>query len=209
MSIIEEGHLKDVGFEYPHTSHERRHGPSGYADYESYRDWLRDEFTFRCVYCLHREQWDVRAGSFEIDHFIPTSVDRTLASEYSNLVYACRTCNNAKRAVLGFPNPCETPFSECLAIKEDGEIESKNGEGIKLIEVLRLNTELMIKRRKRWIRNIRLARDHDPELFKEFMAFPDDLPDLRRKIVPANGKPEGVETCYFVLREQGKLSQTY
>ncbi len=42
-------------FRYPDGPHQRRHGPRGYASYESYRPWLRDEFAFRCVYCLTRE----------------------------------------------------------------------------------------------------------------------------------------------------------
>lgn len=51
-------------FNYPDAPHRRRHGPRGYADYASYRPWLRDEFTFRCVYCLLREQWGlVRGGN--------------------------------------------------------------------------------------------------------------------------------------------------
>ncbi len=36
-------------FSYPNRPHVRRHGPRGYANYESYRPWLRDEFSFRCV----------------------------------------------------------------------------------------------------------------------------------------------------------------
>ncbi len=36
-------------FVYPTLPHVRRHGPRGYADYPSYRPWLRDEFAFRCV----------------------------------------------------------------------------------------------------------------------------------------------------------------
>ena len=27
-------------FDYPATAHVRRHGPFGYQDYASYRDWL-------------------------------------------------------------------------------------------------------------------------------------------------------------------------
>ena len=42
-------------FSYPAAVHVRRHGPQGYADYASYRPWLRDEFAFRCVYCLLRD----------------------------------------------------------------------------------------------------------------------------------------------------------
>ncbi|TVS12285.1 MAG: hypothetical protein EA424_22775 [Planctomycetaceae bacterium] len=57
-----------VPFDYPAESHARRHGPQGYADYESYRPWLRDEFTFRCVYCLQRERWGQVSGTYHIDH---------------------------------------------------------------------------------------------------------------------------------------------
>ncbi len=42
-------------FDYPEPRLERIHGPAGYSTYESFRPWLRDEFTFRCVYCLKRE----------------------------------------------------------------------------------------------------------------------------------------------------------
>jgi hypothetical protein len=34
-------------FAYPERPHIRKHSPSGYEDYRSYKDWLRDEFTFR------------------------------------------------------------------------------------------------------------------------------------------------------------------
>ena len=64
-----------IGFEYPNLPHVRRHGPVGYKEYGSFRDWLRDEFTFRCVYCLHREQWCSRGATFHIDHFIPVTAD--------------------------------------------------------------------------------------------------------------------------------------
>jgi hypothetical protein len=49
-------------FNYPDPRSGRRHGPVGYASYRSYRPWLRDEFTFRCVYCLKREQWGQVTG---------------------------------------------------------------------------------------------------------------------------------------------------
>src|ERR1700682_3612702 len=44
-------------FAYPSEPHQRKHGPAGYTNYEEYKPWLRDEFTFRCVYCLERELW--------------------------------------------------------------------------------------------------------------------------------------------------------
>lgn len=58
-------------FEYPGAAHQRRHGPQGYRLPDSYRPWLRDEFAFRCVYCLIREQWGRVTAEFDVDFFLP------------------------------------------------------------------------------------------------------------------------------------------
>ena len=68
-------------FTYPAAPHTRRHGPRGYADYESYRPWLRDEFAFRCVYCLLREAWGPPKGAYALDHFLPVAARPDLALE--------------------------------------------------------------------------------------------------------------------------------
>src|SRR5260370_12266970 len=99
-----------IGFEYASIPHARRHGPAGYEDYNSYRDWLRDEFIFRGVYCLHREQWYHGGATFHIDHFVPVTADATGKSEYSNLLYACARCNKAKTALTTPPNPSQPPL---------------------------------------------------------------------------------------------------
>ena len=52
-------------FVYPASPHVRRHGPMGYADHASFRPWLRDEFAFRCVYCLRRETMGQEFGARE------------------------------------------------------------------------------------------------------------------------------------------------
>jgi hypothetical protein len=72
-------------FLYPSQPHVRRHGPQGYADGESYRPWLRDEFAFRCVYYLFREQWGRVVGTFTIDHFLPVSLHPEQERTYDNL----------------------------------------------------------------------------------------------------------------------------
>jgi hypothetical protein len=63
-------------FGYPSGPHVRRHGPQGYSKYRQYRNWLRDEFSFRCVYCLRRETWLTLRRDYEIDHFLPKSEHR-------------------------------------------------------------------------------------------------------------------------------------
>jgi hypothetical protein len=59
------------------------------------------------------------------------------------------------------------------------------------------------------MRALSVLRAKDPELYQEFMGFPQDLPDLRNKRVPENTKPGGIVNCYFVLRERGELPSTY
>jgi hypothetical protein len=44
------------------------------TDYESYRPWLRDEFAFRCVYCLTRETWGPLTGVYELDQFVAAAI---------------------------------------------------------------------------------------------------------------------------------------
>ena len=198
-----------MGFEYPTAPHARRHGPEGYQDYGSYRDWLRDEFTFRCVYCLHREQWYDRGPTFHIDHFTPVSVDEDRECEYANLLYACATCNEAKKACVDVPNPCEVAFCDCLRILPNGHVEALNDNGEKLKRILRLDSDRNVGYRRRWMRNLEVLRTRDPGLYQEFMGFPVDLPDLRKKHVSNNTKPEGAENCYFALRDRGLLPATY
>ncbi len=198
-----------IGFEYPTQPHVRRHGPTGYEDYGSYREWLRDEFMFRCVYCLHRERWYSRGATFHIDHFNPVTVDAGGICEYSNLLYACATCNEAKNAILGVPDPCEMAFHDCLRILADGSIQALNEHGEKLKQVLRLDSESNVSHRSRWMRTLEALRTTNPDLYKEYMSFPDDLPDLRKKRVSSNTKPDGVANCYFALRERGQLPAIY
>lgn len=197
------------GFEYPIEPHIRRHAPGGYQDYESYRDWVRDEFMFRCVYCLHREQWYGRGGTFHIEHFIPVAGDPLGKLEYANLLYACATCNNAKRDIIGVPDPCIVAFADCVRIREDGQVEALNADGQSLVKKLRLNSDKNVAYRSRWMRVLTVLQVHDPDFYRVFMAFPDDLPDLRTKITPRNSKPASVHDCCFALRERGELPKTY
>jgi hypothetical protein len=200
-----------LGFEYLTEPHLRRHGPQGYTDYASYRDWLRDEFTFRCVYCLHREKWYGRPGTFHVEHVVPVSADPLRECDYTNLVYACATCNTAKRDILSLPDPCQVAFADRLRIQSNGEVEALSQDGERLCDTLKLNSRKNVEYRKRWMRLLGTMESTHPELFREWMGFPDDLPDLRpaRKRVPKNTKPEGAESCYFALRERGELPATY
>lgn len=199
------------GFEYPTEPHERRHGPAGYTNYERYRPWLRDEFLYRCVYCLNRERWCSDAIAFNIDHFLPVSVAPDLSCEYTNLLYACARCNLAKSDIVGIADPCQVAYGDCLVVRETGVIEPLNKQGIKIADAMALNMKTRVEARCRWIRVLEGLCASMPDEYREFMGFPMVLDDLRppRCRPPSNRIPDSVNDCFFVQREENRIASTY
>lgn len=104
------------------------------AKYGDHRSDLRIDYKNRCGYCNDIESY--RITWFEIDHFVPKEYLKTLTeTDYSNLVYACRSCNNAKRAKwptkdekihnqndTGFIDPCDDTYNNQFTRLNDGRI---------------------------------------------------------------------------------------
>src|SRR5208283_2009944 len=110
-----------VAFDYPAVAHQRGHGPQGYERAITYRPWLRDEFTFRCVYCLLREQWGRVTGEFDVEHFRPQVNSPELGVTYDNLLYACHTCNLLK-GDKDLPDPSQVLTAEAARVNPEGVI---------------------------------------------------------------------------------------
>jgi len=198
-----------IPFIYPPTVHVRRHGPTGYADHAGFRPWLRDEFSFRCVYCLLREQWGRVGGLFDIEHFEPVAHRPDLAVDYDNLLYACTTCNLAKRD-LAIPDALTVLTSANVQVSEDGRLHTENADAASLIEILGLDADEAVEFRMTWIGIVALAATGNPELHRKLMGYPDDLPDLRRLRPPGgNRRPAGVSASCHARRERGELPETY
>lgn len=179
-------------YRYPSAPHVRRHGPGGYANYGAYKDWLRDEFDFRCVYCLQRERWGQVGRCFELDHFLPKAIREDLALEYDNLVYACASCNGAKNSRL-VPDPHIHAFGACLRVEDNGEITALNDEGTLLIDELDLDAAQRIEWRKLIIETVSLVVESGNEnLLSQWMGISSKLPDLNSLRPPSNGRPEGL-----------------
>lgn len=196
-------------FEYALTPHVRRHGPLGYADYASYRPWLRDEFAFRCVYCLRREAWCGVFGAFALDHFLPVKHRPDLRTEYANLLYVCGPCN-LRKGERSVPDPLAHALSNHLLVHADGRIEARSRECQQIVRVLQLDARDLVEYRALWIDVLRLAGSHDPILYRRILGFPHDLPDLRVLEPPdGNSRPEGIAHSYFCLRARGDLPTTY
>lgn len=203
-------------FAYPPVPHSRLHGPSGYKDYGDYKPFLRDEFSFRCVYCLEREVWyPNRAGSFSIDHFTPKVIDPSQASDYENLVLACVRCNSFKQAYVIFLNPTKVAFADHFRVKPDGHIEGLSTEARDLIDLLHLDEEpaLEVRRQVMNIARLKAKYKSDDLVDKVFVSkfrYPGDLPDLSSLKPPgSNSRPGGIQSSHFARRQKGLLPETY
>lgn len=196
-------------FNYPDAQFEYRHGPQGYAHYASYRPWLRDDFTFRCVYCLVREQWGRLTGDFDLDHFVAQS--KTSGDEccYEDLVYSCHHCNLLKGS-RELPDPRQFFIAGQIQVHPDGRIEGLSKPAKILIRMLCLDAPRLREWRVMWMEIVELARVHREERYLQLMGFPADLPVLDDRDPPGgNSRPDGVARSFYARRLRGELPPTY
>lgn len=196
-------------YRYPHRIHRRKHGPQGYRTPVDYREWLRDEFLFRCVYCLEREQWGNRLGYFHVEHFAPAAQHPDQRLSYDNLLYSCGACNLTKGPRV-VPDPLKVFTRDTVVVRQNGSILGRTRAAKRLIELLRLDSECYRQRRRMILRILDSAAQADPELHRELLGFPDDLPDLAALKPPGgNTRPDGVKKSCHAQRERKKLPATY
>lgn len=196
-------------FQYPSRRHHRRHGPRGYRAASEFLPWLRDEFSFRCVFCLEREQWVNTIGHFHVDHFAPTSLSPESEHLYENLLFACHSCN-ALKGKLVVPDPLEFLRSKSVVIGKDGSIRGLTKDAKRLITLLKLDLPSYCRRRKMVIEIVALAKEHQPALYRELMAYPETVPDLSRLKPPGgNSKPSGLANSAFARRKRRELPERY
>jgi hypothetical protein len=170
-------------FQYPLQVHLRRHGPLGYLNYQSFKPWLRDEFQFRCVYCLWRERWHaVGEDTFGVDHLQPRAEAPNRICDYDNLVYACCRCNSVKIDARRVLDPCEEPFGDHLEVSPDGAIQGLTLRGRELIETCQLARPRIIEARRRLLILFHILHEsNDPRsaaLLAHYFSYPDNLPML-------------------------------
>lgn len=195
-------------FVYPVKPHVRRHGPRGYSQYRQYRNWLRDEFSFRCIYCLRRETWLTLKKDYEIDHFFPKSKHFSVQRDYDNLVYACSQCNGTK-ATNYLPSPETVAYGSCLSVDENGEIHPLNGDGITIIEALYLDGIRYTEMRRRILDTISEAPLGGKTL-QWCLGFPDPLPNLSDETEPKeNTRPAGIWDSHYERNRRGELPKYY
>lgn len=193
-------------FIYPNAKYTAKHGPYGYERYSSYKAWLRDEFWYRCVYCLSRETWYPTGSScFAVEHIAPKGISeyRDLETVYENLAYACNLCNSRKGTNLTL-NPRVTPFGKHLRVDRNGRIEPLTSNGELMILLLGLDEQNLTLTRKYYIdtyESYHAAKIQNPHHncphYNRAFSFPSNIPDLTRKRPPGNCRKMGCCKCHF------------
>lgn len=196
-------------FIYPCAPHRRRHAPHGYSDYSEYKDWLRDDFCFTCVYCRCRERWHKDGEcAFSVEHLQPKSTHPELECVYQNLIYACVRCNNARGRKFTI-DPCEASLG--IRIEPNGVAISISGDrGNRIIDTCNLNEARLIDFRKHVIDSIDAATQANRnDLLDYWYGYPLNMPNLTRKTRCENAMPRSADTCYFMLHEQDMIGKRY
>ena len=172
-------HTVSRGPEPPGLGSIRKKYTAGWVDYyrknqgtkpsdsrwRDFHDVLSDAFLGLCGYCEESDKG-------EVDHFRPKSRDPERVYEWSNWIFACHSCNNAKGnkwPPSGFIDPCTSstagrPENYFTFDTETGEILPRAGlssgrrtKAVRMIDDLRLNASHHLKPRQRWAVIIRRA----------------------------------------------------
>ena len=173
--------------------------PTGYTTYKSYKPWLRDEFLFRCVYCLVRERWCHNGHeNFGVDHLKPKSVAPELACQYPNLLYVCNSCNCRKGDAWPIPDPIRSPYGLHIETCGNGSVKPLTDDGKYLIRLLQLNRDELVNYR---LRVCKLIQKLDEQLRASWLGIPDDAPNLAALRPPGNAKDQSAVNCWFMTRQ--------
>jgi hypothetical protein len=161
------------------------------------------------VYCLEREQWGNRLGYFHVDHFLPVAHQPDGLLEYDNLLYSCVACNLLKADQI-VPDPLRVFTSRTVVVEQNGQMQGKTKEAMRLIDLLQLNSMSYRRRRRLMLAILTAISNVNPALRDELLGFPDGLPDLRALRPPGgNTRPGGIQTSCHFLRLAGKLPKVY
>ena len=173
-------------FAYPARPLHRRHGPRGYADYQLYKPWLRDDFCFRCVYCQCRESWEPNGQYvFSVEHI-------EAQTTHPDALATMTICFTLVRCVMPVGAKCR-----CLLIPvwnlwpahlqtlPNGMIDTQTKEGRQLCDLCHLNRPMLVQFRRYLLELIELfvsrQTPEEKRALQQILGFPEDLPNLRSR----------------------------
>ena len=182
------------------------HGPR-YCGYSRYRDWIRDEFCFRCSVCWRREIWLGGDSFFELDHWDPVSVSPGRVNDYENMVYMCGSCNRLKGDGTPPLDPRSDEVEKHLTVDVlTGKVCATTESGDDYIKFFDLNDGQLVKFRLEKVRGILLALDAgDQFTLESILGFPVNLPCLKGKKPRRNTRRDSHRTAFRFIQSKGML----
>lgn len=149
------------------------------GNYKDWKDILRKEGYYQCVYCAIKESRFGGFRNFHVEHYRPKSIFKELINDIKNLFYACAICNTfkgddwpaepQKRFTKPFyPSPSLVDYNILFNWNQKNNIlEGKNVTAKYLIEKLFLNRPQLITERRFAVIKIKL--DYLTTNFNRFM----------------------------------------
>lgn len=141
----------------------RRKSYNVQTNYNGYRQEIREDCQYRCVYCDGHEIEIGGERIMTLDHFRPKRCYPQLENDPNNLLLSCRTCNELKGhdwpaygkkgtidGEAGYIDPFELDRNDYFYVEVDGNLSPKKHPATYIIYTLDLN--------RRFLRRIRVLR---------------------------------------------------
>jgi len=175
-----------------HKQKPKRKCTKTYANYTSFKPYIREDFNKRCGYCDDLDLFHGGVRGYQIDHFRPHSIAKFthLKEAYSNLIYSCPFCNRAKWHKWkenGFIDPCENLYDEHLARCGNGKLKYKSLRGKYIYENLNLylqrhevlwsieRIQEQKKELKTYLKKLDFKSDKYKEIINQFIIYDDEI----------------------------------
>ena len=126
--------------------------------YKDWKDILRVEGRYQCVYCTISEGRFGGLRNFHVEHYRPKSKYAAHENSIANLFYACAICNSFKGSDwpgdpakdfsnAAYPDPSACCYSEFLSVDGHGLVGSSVVAGKFIVERLYLNRPQLVNAR--------------------------------------------------------------
>lgn len=184
----------------------RRTDQKHYNSIQSYTNSLKEDFHNICGYC--GKDMNIISCPAEKDHLIPESLALTynkpeLITDYNNLVYACRTCNQRKKnkwpfnnidqindGNTGYADPASDDYDNHLEFDNDGKIIAKTSIGYYMSSVFDFEKRLTeiwfsLSQLFEQVEHIKLLinqNDQDSELYKKYFQLSSDIEKFKKEL---------------------------
>lgn len=106
-------------------------------------------------------------------------------------------CNSAKGACV-VSDPTKLLLADMISMQPSGQLVGHTDATRRLIAGVRLNHPKLVHFRRLWLEIVAIASRFQPDLYRELMGYPGNLPDLARLRPPqGNARPDGIRnSCY-------------